>query len=60
MNFLDEYPQIYFIEITAFISNEFDLEINRNIISRIFKYIKIIYKRVKFVHDIRNNDLRIK
>jgi hypothetical protein len=60
MNFLNEYPQIYFDEIIIFIADEFDLEISRNIISKIFKYIKIIYKRVKPVHDMQNNDLRVK
>jgi hypothetical protein len=52
MNFLDEYSKIYFNEIIVFIADEFDLVINRNIINKILKYIKIIYKRVESVHVI--------
>jgi hypothetical protein len=60
MDFLNEYSKIYFDEIIVFIADEFDLVINRNIMNRVFKYIKIIYKRVKSVRGIQNNDLRVK
>jgi hypothetical protein len=60
MNFLNEYSEIYFNEIIAFISDELDLVINRNIINKIFRYIKITYKYVKPVHGMQNNDLRVK
>jgi hypothetical protein len=50
MDFLDEYSEIYFDEIIAFIADEFDLAINRNIMSKAFRYIKITYKRVKPVY----------
>jgi transposase len=51
VDFLNEYPEIYFNEIIVFIADEFDFVINRNIISKAFKHIKIIYKRVESVYD---------
>jgi hypothetical protein len=60
MDFLNEYPQIYLNEITAFISEEFDVEISRNIINRTLKRIRIIHKRIKSIHDAQNEDLRVK
>jgi transposase len=40
-NFLNEYFTAFFDEIRTFVAEEFDIEINRSIINRIFKRIKL-------------------
>jgi hypothetical protein len=61
MDFLNEYPQIYISTKLLYLSrDQFDLEISRSIINRTLKYIRITYRYVKPVHDIQNDDLRVK
>src|SRR6266536_6310393 len=59
-DFLEEYPYAYLDEIIAFISNEFDVEVARNTMSRAIGRIKLIYKRVEPVHGAQNEILDIR
>ncbi|KAN0070435.1 hypothetical protein V8E54_011304 [Elaphomyces granulatus] len=58
-DFLDEYPQAYLDEVTAFIYDEFRLNIHKSTLSRALSRIKLMYKRVEPVSGAQDEDLRV-
>ena len=59
-DFLEKYFYVYLDEIIVFISDEFGVEVARNIIGRAIGRIKLTHKRVKPVHGAQNEILRIR
>jgi hypothetical protein len=51
-NFLNEYFITFIDKIRTFVTEKFDIEINRNIINKILKRIKLTWKRMKPVHNL--------
>ena len=58
-DFLDEYPQANLDEVTAFIYDEFGLNIHKSTLSRALSRIKLTYKRVEPVSGAQDEDLRV-
>ncbi len=59
-DFLEEYSHAYLDEIIVFISDEFGVEVARNIMGRAIGRIKLIYKRVEPVYGAQDEILRIR
>jgi transposase len=59
-DFLHEYPQAYLDETLAFISDEFDIKIDRSTICRILKRIRLTHKTVEPIHGAQEVDLRVR
>jgi len=58
-DFLDEYPQAYLDEVTAFLYDEFGLNVHKSTLSRALSRIRLTYKRVEPVSGAQDEDLRV-